>query len=29
MAEQQAMEYGGIAPPSQTKIPNNNDNNNN
>ena len=29
MANQQSMEFGGIAPPTQTKLPNNNNNNNN
>jgi hypothetical protein len=29
MADQQSMEFGGIAPPTQTKLPNNNNNNDN
>jgi hypothetical protein len=28
MAQQQAAEYGGVAPVAQTNLPNNNDNNN-
>ena len=29
MAQQQAMEYGGVAPVQKTNLPNNNDNNDN